>query len=88
MIPYRTVFISHAHADNATVADYAARLGTKGIDLWLDLNDAQKGRDLSDDITDQLEQRSAFIQIVTAASNASRWVKMELSNYIALYNYK
>jgi hypothetical protein len=33
MTDYRTVFISHAHADNATVADYAARLRAKGIDL-------------------------------------------------------
>ncbi len=86
MSAYHTTFISHAHADNATVADYAARLRAQGIDLWLDLNDAQKGHDLSDDITGQLERRSAFLLMVTAAANESRWVKMELSNYIALYN--
>lgn len=88
MTSYHTVFISHAHADNATVADYAARLKAKGIDLWLDLNDAQKGHDLSGDITVQLERRSAFILMVTAASNASRWVGMELSNFLALYGDK
>ncbi len=88
MTAYHATFMSHAHADNVTVADYAARLRAKGVDLWLDLNDAQKGHDLSTDITAQLERRSAFVLMVTAASNTSRWVGMEVSNFIALYNDK
>jgi len=88
MPTYHATFMSHAHADNDLIVDYAARLRSKGIDLWLDLSDAQKGHDLSNDIIEQLERRSALVLMVTAASNDSRWVAMVVSNFIALYNDK
>ncbi len=84
MSTYRTAFMSHAHANNVLCTQYAAALRAFGIDLWIDLTNAQKGHDLSADITSQLVQRSAFIFMITAASDISPWVTLELSNYIAL----
>ncbi|HEY7833004.1 MAG TPA: SUMF1/EgtB/PvdO family nonheme iron enzyme [Ktedonobacterales bacterium] len=82
---YRRVFISHAHADNAICARFAAALRARGIDVWLDLDDAQKGHALSEDIERQLDARSAFVLMVTESSNSSHWVALELGNYIALW---
>ena len=82
---YRATFLSHAHADNALCARYAAALRARGIDCWLDLDNAQKGYALSEDIERQLELRPAFLLMVTAASNDSHWVGLELSNYTALW---
>ena len=48
---YCTTFISHAHADNARCTRIAALLKAKGIDLWIDLTNLQKGHALSTDIT-------------------------------------
>ena len=82
----RTAFMSHAHADNAICKRYADALKARGIDVWIDLVDAQKGHTLSTNITDELERRSVFILMVTANSNASHWVDDELSIYISLRN--
>src|SRR5215469_11715183 len=88
MTQARTIFISHAHADNVLCEQIANALRQQGMDVWLDLHNAQKGSDLSEDIAQQLARRSVFLLMVTESSNASRWVNMELSNYIALYNDK
>lgn len=76
-MPYRDAFMSHAHADNVTCLDYANRLRAKGIDLWLDLNDAQQGHFLTSEIQTQIDRRSTFILMMTATSLASFWVGLE-----------
>ena len=81
----RATFMSHAHADNAICAQYATALRARGIDVWIDLVDAQVGHSLSGGITQQLERRSALLLMVTAASNASYWVELERDNFIHLW---
>ncbi len=81
---YRSAFISHAHADNARCASIAAHLRARGVDVWIDLNNAQVAHDLSDEINDQLGRRTAFVLMVTANSNASHWVRLERGAYISL----
>jgi hypothetical protein len=77
VISYRDAFMSHAHVDNALCVDYAARLRAKGIDVWLDLTDIQQGHFLSAEIQAQIDHRSTFILMMTAASLNSFWVEME-----------
>ncbi len=74
---YRTAFMSHAHAENVVCLDYAHRLQAKGIDVWLDLNDAQQGHFLTSEIQTQIDRRQAFILMMTATSLASFWVRLE-----------
>jgi len=83
---YHAAFISHAHTDNARCATIAARLREKGVDVWIDLTNAQQGHDLGGEIDEELERRTAFILMVTATSNASHWVQMERGAFIALLN--
>ncbi len=86
MPTYRTVFISHAHADNARCASIAEKLRARGLDVWIDLTNMQQGHDLGSEIGDQLERRTAFVLMVTAASNASHWVRQERGAYNDLAN--
>jgi len=86
MPTYRSVFISHAHVDNAICKQYADALRAKGIDVWIDLTNAQRGQDLGEEIASELRARSAFILMVTADSNASHWVRQEAGIYNHLRN--
>ncbi|WIG61733.1 MAG: hypothetical protein OJF49_004481 [Ktedonobacterales bacterium] len=83
---YRSVFTSHAHADNAVCARYADALRARGIDVWIDLVNGQRGHDLTSEIDRELRRRSAFLLMVTIACNASRWVIQERGAYNALMN--
>jgi len=83
---YRTAFISHAHADNARCASIAAHLRARGVNVWIDLANAQVAHNLSAEINDQLEQRTAFVLMVTDTSNHSHWVLQERGAYNALVN--
>lgn len=85
---YRRAFLSHAYADNELCARLAAALRARGVDCWLDLDNAQMGHTLSEDIERQLEGRSAFLLMVTSASNNSHRVALELGNFIALWANK
>ncbi len=82
----RTVFISHAHADNAICEQVALALRQRGIDAWIDLKNLQDGHSLSGDITYELVRRQAFVLMLTSASNASHWVGQELDTFIAYAN--
>jgi formylglycine-generating enzyme required for sulfatase activity len=86
MPTYRTVFISHAHADNARCARIADKLRARGLDVWIDLTNMQQGHDLGAEIREQLKRRTAFVLIVTATSNASHWVGLERGAYMSLAN--
>ena len=86
MPTYQRVFISHAHVDNAICQQYAEALRAKGIDVWIDLTDAQEGHDLSEEISRELRERTAFVLMVTADSNTSHWVRQERSAFNKLMN--
>ena len=78
---YRTVFISHAHADNVLCERVARGLVAKGIDVWIDLTRMPDGDSLSDRITNELLNRQAFVLMLSDSSNVSRWVGLELDEY-------
>ncbi len=80
----RTVFVSHAHADNDVCDRYVAALRARGLDVWYDRTNMQRGFMLSPQIETELEQRTAFVVMVTPASNASYWVKLETAAYRGL----
>ncbi len=83
---YHRVFISHAHADNAICQQYADALRAKGIDVWIDLSNAQEGHDLSEEISHELRERTVFMLMVTTDSNESHWVRQERSAFNKLMN--
>lgn len=79
-----SAFISHAHVDNALCDRYVAALNQRGIDVWYDRSNAQTGRFLGDQIQQQLVARSAFVVMLTEASQASFWVQLEIQTYLGL----
>ncbi|MEO7002182.1 MAG: SUMF1/EgtB/PvdO family nonheme iron enzyme [Ktedonobacterales bacterium] len=86
MSTYRSAFFSHAHFDNKRCADIAAAVRARGVNVWIDLTNAQKGHDLGEEIEHELLGRSAFVLMVTAPSNASYWVRQERGAYNFLMN--
>src|SRR5215469_13693615 len=62
----RTVFFSHAHADNDLCTPYVEALRQQGVDVWYDLTNIQNGRLLTQEIQQQLQQRSVLIVLVTS----------------------
>jgi toxoflavin biosynthesis protein ToxD len=84
MSAYRPTFLSHAHADNALCDRYAAALQARGIPLWYDRSNAQTGHFLGDEIQRELEQRSAFVVLLTQQALDSFWVKLETQTYLGL----
>lgn len=76
-----TVFVSHAHADNALCNRYVEALRACGLDVWYDRTNMQDGQRLSEQIETQLEQRTALVVMLTPASLASYWVNLEVSGF-------
>src|SRR6185437_9398269 len=63
---------------------YAAALRARGIDVWYDRDNAQAGHFLGDEIQRELEQRPAFVLLMTQAALDSFWVKLELQAFLGL----
>ncbi|HEY7342162.1 MAG TPA: SUMF1/EgtB/PvdO family nonheme iron enzyme [Ktedonobacterales bacterium] len=84
MSAYHPTFVSHAHADNDLCDRYVAALRARGIDIWYDRNNAQAGHFLDREIEQQLEQRSAFVLLMTQQALDSFWVQQELGAYRGL----
>lgn len=76
-----TVFVSHAHADNALCDRYVQALRSRGLDVWYDRTNMQDGHFLSQEIEAQLRRRTAFVLLVTPASLASYWVRLEVGAF-------
>jgi chromosome partitioning protein len=72
-----TVFVSHAHVDNVLCDRYVKALQDRGLDVWYDRNDLQMGYFVSDEIEEQPRKRTALVVLLTQASVASHWVKVE-----------
>ncbi len=84
MSAFHPTFVSHAHADNDLCDRYVAALRARGIDVWYDRNNAQAGHFLGREIEQQLEQRSAFVLLLTQHALDSYWVQQELEAYRGL----
>lgn len=81
MAAARTVFVSHAHADNELCDLYVSALRARGLDVWYDRNDMQDGRELSTVIETELRKRTAFVVLLTQAAISSYWVSLEIAAY-------
>src|SRR6185437_1741075 len=81
MAKQHMVFLSHAHADNALCDRYVEALRARRLDVWYDRHNMQAGVSLSDDIERELHTRSAFVVMLTPASIASYWVKLEIGAF-------
>jgi hypothetical protein len=81
MAKQHTIFLSHAHADNALCDRYVEALRARGLDVWYDRHNMQAGVSLSDDIERELHTRSAFVVMLTPASVGSYWVKLEIAAF-------
>lgn len=81
---FRDTFVSHAHADNDLCDRYVDALRARGVDIWYDRNNAQAGHFLDREIEQQLEQRSAFVLLMTQQALDSFWVQQELGAYRGL----
>ncbi|HEY1389618.1 MAG TPA: SUMF1/EgtB/PvdO family nonheme iron enzyme [Ktedonobacterales bacterium] len=84
MSAFHPTFVSHAHVDNDLCDRYVAALRGRGIDIWYDRNNAQAGHFLDREIEQQLEQRSAFVLLMTQQALDSFWVQQELGAYRGL----
>jgi ABC-type transport system substrate-binding protein len=80
-MPQHTVFVSHAHIDNALCDPVVDALRGRGVDVWYDGSNLQAGHLLSDGIQTELETRSALLLMLTPASIASYWVQSELNAF-------
>lgn len=84
MTSYRPTFVSHAHADNDLCDRYVAALVKRGVPVWYDRNNAQNGHMLGNEIQRELEQRSAFVVLLTQNALDSFWVNLETQSWLGL----
>jgi hypothetical protein len=73
------VFISHATEDEAVAADVCALLEGRGIQCWIAPRDVAPGKVWDEAILDAIESSGAFLLILSAAANASSFVKNEVN---------
>jgi len=84
MMPHPTIFMSHAHADSELCRSYVAALRVRGFDVWYDESNLQAGHSLTQDIERELQARKVFLVMLTPASTASYWVRLETGAFRAL----
>ncbi|WIG58200.1 MAG: hypothetical protein OJF49_000945 [Ktedonobacterales bacterium] len=80
----RSVFVSHSHADNDLCDRYVAALRARGLDVWYDRNNAQNGHLLGEEIQREIQQRPAFVLLMTRHALESFWVKLEIQTALGL----
>ncbi|MCE7937576.1 hypothetical protein DCC79_03775 [bacterium] len=71
------VFVSYAHADRAFVERLLEDLRAAGHACWIDTTAIKGGDEWTRAITAGIENAYAFISVVSAAANRSRWVQRE-----------
>lgn len=79
-----TVFISHAHDDNARCASLLAALDAWGVDYWFDTRRMEAGDDLAHAIQTAIRERDIFIRVCTPAAQRSYWVRLETGAFRGL----
>ncbi len=84
MSAFRATFVSHAHADNDLCDRYVAALRPRGIDIWYDRDNAQNGHLLGSEIQKEIQQRAAFVLLMTENALGSFWVDLEMQSYLGL----
>jgi len=78
------IFISHTWEDKALVRQLEKALADAGAEVWVDHAGIRGGDNLPERINDALGWCNTLLLIWTKAAAASRWVKLEWTNAIAL----
>jgi len=73
------IFVSYSHQDSEIVSVITNRLKVEGHEIWLDSLQLQPGDNITQKISEGLEQADAIIFIISEASLRSKWVQREFS---------
>lgn len=73
----RVVFISYSRSDRQIADRLVADLRWAGHACWLDTSDIPGGEVWLAAIAEGIERAHAFVSLVSAAANASEWVRLE-----------
>jgi hypothetical protein len=79
----RVVFISYAKADARKADKIAACLEERGVQCWIAPRDVKPGAAYGDEIISGIETSSAFILVLSGASNQSDFVAREVERAIS-----
>ena len=78
--PRRRVFLSHSHHDrDRFVMAFAKSIEDDDVDVWLDCDDMPLGRDIAEEVADQINSVDAFIVVVSGNTQDSNWVRREVN---------
>lgn len=72
------IFLSHATADDAFVAELRQALETQGISVWVDSRRLAGGAKLAPEIEANIEQASSFLVVLSPSTVNSSWVRREV----------
>lgn len=73
------VFVSHASADDAFVAELRRRLEALGIPVWVDSRNLRGGSKLAPEIEAAISQARHFLAVLSPSTVNSRWVRREVA---------
>ena len=74
----KSVFISHASADDGFVAELRQALEKLGIPSWVDSRELSSGSKLEPEITQAIEQARQVIVVLSPQTVNSPWVRREV----------
>lgn len=77
----RSIFISHAYADNGACRKLAMALRDRGYAVWLDLEQEYTGREISQVVRDALIASDALLVVLSTAALQSAWVREEFAYF-------
>lgn len=82
--PKPRVFISHVHEDNDLCIPLLAALDAWEIDYWFDKDRLRAGDQITQEVSDVIRQRDAFIRICSGSMQMRpRWVDFETAVFQA-----
>lgn len=73
------VFISYSSAEADQANELVKKLEQAGIQCWIAPRDIPMGSDYTDEIPEAIEACPTFLLLLSKKSQASKWVKMELT---------
>lgn len=76
----KDIFISYSSLDSEFVEKLAADLKSQDIKVWLDKWDIELGANVTEDISNGLEESRFLLVVITKNSLKSKWVKEEWTN--------
>jgi TIR domain-containing protein len=74
-----SVFLSHAHEDNAFALGLASALSERGIPTWVDRYELRIGDSIIERVSTAIAEGDFLLAIVSPASIRSRWCQQELA---------